>query len=133
MNAANLEALGKPSIMITDAYNALVKELPKNLEKQFLDKVQSTLRNNGNVLIPSDAAGRVLELLLILERHWRREKGNSNYGLVFLTTMSFRTAEFASHQLEWMSESIVKGFDERRENPFQFKYVQLDYKITYVC
>ena len=30
----------------------------------------STLRGDGNVLIPVDAAGRVLELILLLEGHW---------------------------------------------------------------
>jgi cleavage and polyadenylation specificity factor subunit 2 len=125
------------------------------LESTFIDTIQQTLRNNGNVLIPTgfnkflikDSAGRVLELLLVLERHWRKEKsfhililrwfsinilGNSNYGLVFLTPMSYRTIEFASHQIEWMSDIIMKGnfvikkgFDSNRENPFKFKYIEL--------
>lgn len=32
------------------------------------DAILNTLRTNGNVLLPVDTAGRVLELLLILEQ-----------------------------------------------------------------
>lgn len=32
-----------------------------------IDTIQKTLRSNGNVLLPVDTAGRVLELIQILE------------------------------------------------------------------
>lgn len=34
----------------------------------FLDVILKTLRGDGNVLLPVDTAGRVLELMLILEQ-----------------------------------------------------------------
>lgn len=34
----------------------------------------ATLRGDGNVLIPVDAAGRVLEVALLLEEFWVQEK-----------------------------------------------------------
>ena len=39
-------------------------------ERELLDAALSALRSDGNVLVPCDAAGRVLELLLIFEHHW---------------------------------------------------------------
>lgn len=40
------------------------------LGRELLDAVLSTLRGDGSVLLPVDSAGRVLELILLLERHW---------------------------------------------------------------
>jgi cleavage and polyadenylation specificity factor subunit 2 len=40
----------------------------------LLDVILTTLRGDGSVLIPVDAAGRVLELVLLLEEFWSREK-----------------------------------------------------------
>ena len=43
-------------------------------ESEFIDDVMSTLRRGGNVLVPVDASGRVLELLLLLSAHWKRQR-----------------------------------------------------------
>ena len=40
------------------------------LEKALLDAALSALRSEGNVLVPTDTVGRVLELLLILDSYW---------------------------------------------------------------
>ena len=45
----------------------MVAEEPP-LEKALLDAALSALRSEGNVLIPTDTVGRVLELLLILRQ-----------------------------------------------------------------
>jgi cleavage and polyadenylation specificity factor subunit 2 len=81
----------------------------------------SALRNDGNVLIPVDTAGRVLELLITLDQFWIQHK-LTNYSLAFLTNVSLTTIEFAKSQLEWMSDSIMNAFDHSRENTFSFKY-----------
>jgi predicted metal-dependent RNase len=39
------------------------------------DSILSTVRSGGNVLLPTDAAGRVLELVLFLDRLWNTEPG----------------------------------------------------------
>ena len=39
-----------------------------------LELIITTLRGDGCVLLPVDAAGRVLELLLLLEGFWAQEK-----------------------------------------------------------
>ena len=58
------------------------------------EAVTRTLRSDGNVLIPVDATGAVLELVLVLEGHWQRE-GLSGYPLALLTHVGFNTMEFA--------------------------------------
>ncbi|KAG0454158.1 hypothetical protein HPP92_025462 [Vanilla planifolia] len=63
LNGTVLESFVRPAVLITDAYNALNNQLYKR--QQALLKV---LRGNGNVLLPVDTAGRVLELILILEQ-----------------------------------------------------------------
>lgn len=42
----------------------------------------ATLRGDGNVLLPVDSAGRVLELLLFLDGYWAERR--VVYPLVFL-------------------------------------------------
>ena len=40
------------------------------LERGLLDATLGALRSEGNVLIPTDTVGRVLELLLVLDSYW---------------------------------------------------------------
>ena len=41
--------------------------------------------------------------------------------------MANNTIEFAKSQLEWMSDAIMKKFDNNRENQFAFQYVNIYY------
>ena len=67
--------------------------------------------------------GRVLELLLLLDSHWAFKK--FSHPLVFLSPVSYPSVEFAKSQLEWMSDTVMKSFDQRRENPFLLKCVRM--------
>jgi len=86
-----------------------------------IDTIMKTLRADGNVLLPTDTAGRVLELLLTLDQHWSYYRLATTYPLVLLHFESYNTIEFAKSQLEWMSTAVQKSFDNDRENPFNFK------------
>ncbi|KAG2388686.1 hypothetical protein C9374_000125 [Naegleria lovaniensis] len=137
---------GKPSLLITDAYNikpipstevTLVPKssssketVPMRRDKQIVTSVVEALKRDGNVLMPVETAGRVLELMLILEEEWKRKPDQlGNFELILLTNVAYRTIDFAAHQLEWMSDSIMKGFDEKRENPFSFKYFSVCHNV----
>lgn len=66
----------------------------------FLACILTTLRVKGNVLIAIDTAGRVLELMHMLDQLWRnKESGLGMYSLVFLTNVSYNTVEFAKSQV----------------------------------
>ncbi|EFC40481.1 predicted protein [Naegleria gruberi] len=126
---------GKPALLITDAYN--VKPIPSSdlggVDKapaiKIMKSITDTLTGGGNVLVPIETAGRVFELMLLLEERWKRDPQMANFELILLTNVAYRTIEFASHQLEWMSDKIMKGFDEKRENPFKFQYFSVCHNV----
>ncbi len=150
-----LESFSRPTVLITDAYNALV-ELPARRQRdaQLLESIMATLKGGGNVLLPADTAGRVLELLLMLHSYWEYNSfGKTAYPLVFLANESYYTVDFARSMIEWMSKSrmfdilisfihplsltvafplnaVMKQFDDKRDNPFSLKYDQSTRRVA---
>ncbi|XP_042058065.1 cleavage and polyadenylation specificity factor subunit 2-like [Salvia splendens] len=125
LNGTVLESFVRPAVLITDAYNALLSNQPPRRQKdqQLLDAILKTLRADGNILVPVDTAGRVLELLLILEQYW--EHHHLTYPIFFLTYVSSSTVDYAKSFLEWMSDKIAKSFEDSRDNAFLLKHVTL--------
>ena len=78
--------------------------------------LQPTTACAGNVLLPVDAAGRALEVLLLLDRHWDRAK--LYFTLVFLAPRSRQVLELAKTQLTWMSDAVLQAFERSQSNPF---------------
>ncbi|KAJ7969356.1 Cleavage and polyadenylation specificity factor subunit 2 [Quillaja saponaria] len=114
----------RPAVLITDAFNALNNQTYKrHQDKEFGDIIKETLRAGGNVLLPVDTAGRVLELLLIMESYWADE--SLSYPIFFLTYVASSTIDYVKSFLEWMSDSITKSFELTRENAFLLKHVTL--------
>ena len=83
-------------------------------ETELVELVMAALRRGGNVLLPVDASGRVLELLLVLGRHWERQRLGSAYNLVWVGPMAWNTIEFTRSQLEWMAAPLGAQFDSQR-------------------
>jgi hypothetical protein len=81
-----------------------------------------TLRGNGNVLMPVDTAGRVLEILLTLECWWQHQR--LGYPLFLLNNVSKSMVESAGTFLEWGSDEISEKFSNDRINPYEFKHVR---------
>lgn len=97
LNPTVLETLNRPTLLITDAFNGLTTQTSRRSRDMDLigmtlifdistvliisvawsemttDTTMKTLRGDGNVLLPTDTAGRVLELLLTLDQHWAYE------------------------------------------------------------
>uniref|UniRef100_K1QBH9 Cleavage and polyadenylation specificity factor subunit 2 n=1 Tax=Magallana gigas TaxID=29159 RepID=K1QBH9_MAGGI len=62
---------------------------------------------------------------------WRNaESGLSPYSLALLNNVSFNVVEFAKSQVEWMSDKIMRSFEEARNNPFHFKHVKLCHNLA---
>jgi len=80
--------------------------------KQLIETILSVLRRDGHVLLPVDASGRVLELVLFLSQHWDRQRLGAAYNLVWLGPMCKNTLDFARSQLEWMSSQLGNQFDD---------------------
>lgn len=123
LNGTVLESFVRPAVLITDAYNALHNQPPRQQREMFQDAISKTLRAGGNVLLPVDSAGRVLELLLILEDYWAEH--SLNYPIYFLTYVSSSTIDYVKSFLEWMGDSITKSFETSRDNAFLLKHVTL--------
>jgi cleavage and polyadenylation specificity factor subunit 2 len=93
------------------AVAALPPQLTTQVERALIDTVMGVLRRDGNVLLPADAAGRSLELVYLLNRHWEKQRLSAAYNLCWLGPMVQNTAEFSRSQLEWMSTSLGQEFD----------------------
>ncbi|CAN0048792.1 unnamed protein product, partial [Ectocarpus sp. 8 AP-2014] len=148
LRASALGTLTRPSVLITDAHNALTdggmsrkdpNRKRKEREDRLISTVMDTVRGGGNVLLPTDTAGRVLELLVLLNDHWQKHRLGS-YKLVLLHNTAFNTCEFAKSQaskpaykeatgLEWMSEDIGRAFDLQRSNPFELRNVHIMHSL----
>eukprot|EP00741_Cyanophora_paradoxa_P019483 tig00021127_g18808.t1 len=129
LNGTVLETFTRPTLLITDARNALqASTIPRGKRDQSLiETILPALRRGGSVLIPTDAAGRSLEILLLLDAYWtaNRQSGLAQYPIVFLHKVAYRTVSFAQSMIEWCSDEIVRAFNSVRENPFQFRNVRL--------
>lgn len=116
----------RPSALITDATNVLVTSVKRSVQDGSLaTAITERLRSGGNVLMPVDAAGRVLELLLVIHGIWQQHSLGSTYDLAFLSSQSGNTVDFARSQLEWMTEKCRKMFDSHKTNPFALANVKL--------
>uniref|UniRef100_A0ACD5XYD1 Uncharacterized protein n=1 Tax=Avena sativa TaxID=4498 RepID=A0ACD5XYD1_AVESA len=124
LNGTALGSFVRPAVLITDAYNALNNQVYKRQQDQdFIDSMVKVLSSGGSVLLPVDTAGRVLELLLIMEQFWAQR--HLVYPIYFLTNVSTSTVDFVKSFLEWMSDSISKSFEHTRDNAFLLRYVSL--------
>ncbi|PSC73960.1 cleavage and polyadenylation specificity factor subunit 2 [Micractinium conductrix] len=125
LNGTALEsAFQRPALLISDALNALQSAPEKSTkEKDLLEAVMTTLRGDGSVLLPIDTAGRLLELVLLLEKHWSEHR--LTYPLVLLSAMAYSTLEFAKSQLEWMNEALTRQLGHARDNPFSTRFLKL--------
>lgn len=119
----NNESLTRPTLLITDTYNALTKEIVqrKDRETQLIDAIVSILQNGGNVLIPTDCSLRVLELCYLLDQFWGYHR--LSFPILFLSEHGADTFNLARSMLEWMGDSITQAFASR-ELPFDFRHVK---------
>lgn len=86
--------------------------------------------------MPTDSAGRVLELMRVLDQYWIQNKyelpkqslmfdahwqaSSLRDPIALLHDMSYYTPKAAEAMLEWCNEQIARNFDAGRQNPFQF-------------
>ncbi|ETV83179.1 hypothetical protein, variant 3 [Aphanomyces astaci] len=123
-----LDTFTRPTLLITGSMS-LDKQQPKmrDRDEQLKDEIVHVLRRGGDVLIPCDSAGRVLEVLHVLDQYWIKLKLKDPIAL--LHTMSFYTPKAAQAMLEWCSERISKNFDIGKPNPFNFTHVNLIHNL----
>lgn len=131
LNGCELEKLQRPSLLIIDAFNATYQQARRRArDEKLMTNILQTLRNHGNVLIAVDTAGRVLELAHMLDQLWRnKESGLLTYSLALISNVAYNVVEFAKSQIEWMSDKLMRSFEGARNNPFQFKHLNLCHSL----
>lgn len=120
---ADLTVFSKATICIASAYAALDPPPVKHRDETLFDMIMTTLRDDGNVLIPCDITGRVLEVLGLVEAHFLEKYGDeatSPYSLVFLSEYGECTVAMAEQALEFMSDVARKTFESKGFNPMSF-------------
>lgn len=132
LNSCELGRLQRPSLLITDAFNANYQQARRRArDEKLMTNILQTVRNNGNVLIAADTAGRVLELAHMLDQLWKnKESGLMAYSLAILSNVCYNVIEFAKSQIEWMSDKLMKSFEGARNNPFQFKHMKFCHNMN---
>ncbi|KAK2553094.1 Cleavage and polyadenylation specificity factor subunit 2 [Acropora cervicornis] len=90
LNGAVLETLSRPSLLITDSFNALnVQARRRERDTQLMTEMLNTTRRDGNVLIAVDTAGRVLELSQLLVE-WMSDKVMKSFEIGRMNPYQFR-------------------------------------------
>jgi Cft2 family RNA processing exonuclease len=116
-----METAGKhPTVLITDAYNALHPRLEsRNMRRKHLfQHIFSALQKGGNVLIPVDT-GRALETAYLLNELWLErgmvhDAANPNgFPLVFLSPVAVSTLDSVRTMQEWLNEELQLKVQER--------------------
>jgi len=103
----------------------LQSPLVSRSEGELISLVMAALRRGGNVLLPVDASGRVLELLLLLSQYWDKNRLATAYNLCWVGPMAWNSIEYAKSQLEWMAGPLGQQFDSSRGHPYALKSVRI--------
>uniref|UniRef100_A0A914Y4Q4 Cleavage and polyadenylation specificity factor subunit 2 n=1 Tax=Panagrolaimus superbus TaxID=310955 RepID=A0A914Y4Q4_9BILA len=132
LNGCTFDGVGRPALMITDAFNAIYNQpRRKNRDEQLVNQLVSTMRDGGDCLVVIDTAGRVLELAHLLDQLWQNsEAGLSTYNLVMLSSVASSVIEAAKSQIEWMADKIQRDFETGRVNPFHLKSVRCCHSMS---
>ncbi len=109
----------RPSHLIVPANR--VRATLRNGPNDLAQCVEEVVGRGGNVLIPVDSAGRLVELVVMLYDAWLKSPSLSKVSLVVLNEFAKRINDFTKSMIEWMSDEVVKRFDVSRENLFNFR------------
>ncbi|KAJ2597608.1 hypothetical protein H4R99_004442 [Coemansia sp. RSA 1722] len=116
--------LMRPTLLITDAYNALYK-LPtrKRRVEWFLNSVANAVKRGGNVLIPVDSSARVLEIAHVLNEWWPQERSRKDkYTLYLLGRCAKKMISFAQSLTAWMADGIGE-LASKDSKPFDLRHI----------
>lgn len=126
LSPTTLANFSRPSHLLLSATNALAQASAGG-EDQLMKTVRRSIKKGGNVLIPADTAGRIIELAVLLETACEHDSTFREVRpqLIVLHTLATRTFDFARSMIEWSSDEFMAAFDVTRKNMFQLKNVRL--------
>jgi Cft2 family RNA processing exonuclease len=90
--------------------------LVSKVRRDITERILGLLRRDANVLLPVDASGRSLELVLLLDRFWSHNNLSNTFNLVWFGPMVHNTLEFTRSQLEWMNSVLSANIFDHSQN-----------------
>ena len=71
-----------------------------------LDCITATLSSRNSLLMPCDASTRVLELLVLLDQHWKYSR--LRYPICLLSKTGQEMLTFVRSMMEWLGGTVSK-------------------------
>ncbi|KAJ6598875.1 beta-lactamase-like protein [Mycena vulgaris] len=103
------EPLARPDLLITDAERtSVVSSRRKDRDAALIDTITSTLTSSSrsSVLIPCDSSTRVLELLVLLDQHWKYSR--LSHPICLLSRTGSEMLTFVRSMMEWLGGTVSK-------------------------
>ncbi|KAL4076148.1 beta-lactamase-like protein [Scleroderma citrinum] len=101
------EPLARPDLFITDADRANVTTpRRKDRDAALIDTISATLSSRSSLLLPCDAGPRLLELLVLLDQHWRY--ADFRYPICLLSRNGREMLTFIRSMMEWVGGTVSK-------------------------
>jgi Cft2 family RNA processing exonuclease len=117
-----------PSVLITDSAPRPLKNGDVLQPSSLMSCIKQTVRGGGNVLIPVDATGDVLELVLLIESAYNQDAALQVYPVVFVSPLGDVVLDQVKTRMEWMSHHVLNEFEQSQNftaHPFLLQHVQL--------
>ncbi|KAG8218668.1 beta-lactamase-like protein [Butyriboletus roseoflavus] len=101
------EPLARPDLFITDADRATVTtSRRKDRDAAMIDAIGATLSSRCSLLLPCDAGPRLLELLVLLDQHWKY--ADFRYPICLLSRNGREMLTFVRSMMEWVGGTVSK-------------------------
>lgn len=120
LRGVDLEALPKePDVLIMEStYGGTVRPKRKNLVKQLLNEVSTTIERNGNILIPTFAFHRSQEMIKRIDV--AMEEGIiPNYNAYYISGMAHKINHYFNDYKNMLSDDL-----SNESMPFQYHHVR---------
>ncbi|KAF8450500.1 beta-lactamase-like protein [Boletus edulis BED1] len=101
------EPLARPDLFITDADRAnVITSRRKDRDAAMIDTIGATLSSRCSLLLPCDAGPRLLELLVLLDQHWKY--ADLRYPICLLSRNGREMLTFVRSMMEWVGGTVSK-------------------------
>lgn len=101
------EPLARPDLLITDANRAdVMTPRRKDRDAALIDAITATLYSRNSLFLPCDAGPRLLELLVLLDRHWSFARIRA--PICLLSRTAGEMLQVVRSLMEWLGGSISK-------------------------
>jgi len=120
--SANVNYPRVETLLIESTYGAKEDIQPsrEEVEAAFVNIVNSTLKENGKVLIPIPAVGRAQEIMLVIDHYMK--SGEMVEAPVFMEGMISEATSIHEAYPEYLARDLKQRILETDDNPFDSEY-----------